>query len=1022
MRAAALVRAVREAIDSARDRAWPYLWASLGEAYASLGERDLAIFAFHRAKETAPLWFVPRLRLSRLLMEAGQLDAAVAEAEAARVVLPHPLTQGNYLVVAAARTPSGGSVDPAIARQVTELQKINPGDEATLALYLHVLANSNRKDEARTALRDALAKEKPPALASLIGLAVASRSLGLGLENNCIDMAMKKYGMTPELAMTQASMLGPDSKPADAIELYRQAREKESKGENEVAWRLGWARLLEAVRDPGAGAAWKELGDDPALSGNVLVQKAVLGSLAAQSDRELIARTIERLKAITGEDAAVWRVARARTLLQENTPASIAQARQLLEETIRAVPTSADAHLLLGAVFESQNDLDKAIKSYIDASRLRPNPAITLQLVRLHLQRSDFGKAKELLSTLLLAQLDNAQKVQIAVFYTQLGEISRATAIIKDIGELPTDIATSLFLVQLDRRNGNLEKADARLRELLKQPSLPVIVAAAEFYALTRQPERAISIIQQLGELKLQPGEREFAEAQFHDRYGDAKLAAEKFAAAAAAMPADARTQVAYVSHLLRRGRLDDALAAAKKASAAMPSHTPLANFLKQEQSLKAVNGRPDLLALSDAILNGHADSAVAADAIYILAANRNEPPAQVVSRLRPLADRAPLLPALQSILVGGYRAMGQVAEAANIASRTARAIPNSVEFARIAAQALAETGEWTQVLAAAQAWRQLAPGDSLGADLLAAEAMLRLGNYAGATKELSPHLPAAVKDPAALGDVIRMQARILVLAGDYDRAAELLRPLLKEKPWRIYYYYLASLLIKDVDAAGKWLTELGAAIPPDQIDERVNVAGGWIDKGIKYNRDSFRNTGRDMLRNLLTSNAETVIVVYGAALFKAQEGDRKGGEEGYRKVIAMDPKHTLAMNNLAMLLAEDNRNLDEAASLVTRALEIEPNVPAFIDTLAFVEGRRKQRDNSITAIDKAIKFDPLNPLWRMRKIELLLDFGERQRASDAIAELDQLNRKGFSQELIERLQDLRKRASGTAATLPANR
>jgi tetratricopeptide (TPR) repeat protein len=334
----------------------------------------------------------------------------------------------------------------------------------------------------------------------------------------------------------------------------------------------------------------------------------------------------------------------------------------------------------------------------------------------------------------------------------------------------------------------------------------------------------------------------------------------------------------------------------------------------------------------------------------------------------------------------------------------------------------LAETGEWSQAHAAARTWRQLAPGDRLGADLLCAEASLRLTDYPAALRELAPHLAAAQKDPAAFADVIRMQARILVLSGDYDRASELLQPLLKEKPWRIYYYYLASLLIKNVDVAARWFTELSQVIPADQIDERVNLAGGWIDKGIKNKREDFRNTGRDMLRNLMGSNADTVTVVYGSALFQAEDGDRKAGEAGYRKVLTMDPRHTLAMNNLAMLLAEDNRNLDEAASLIGKALEIQPNVPAFIYTLAFVEGKRKNQSAAVAAIQKAIALDPVNPLWRLRKVELRLDFSDRDGASQAIGEIDQLNKKLFSEEIMERIQALRKRVSGTPATLPTGR
>ncbi|MGA2498022.1 MAG: hypothetical protein ABSH20_09785, partial [Tepidisphaeraceae bacterium] len=1057
-----LVHTVKEAIDSSRERAWPYLWASLGEAYSALGERDLAVHAFTRSRESAPFWFVPRLRLSRLLLETGQLEAAAAEAEAARMVLPHPLTQGNYLVVAASRTPVGQPVDPAIVRQVTELQKQYPGDEATLPLYVHILVQAQQKDEARKVLREALAKEQPLSAASLIGLAAASRRSDLGVENDCIDLAIKKYGLTPELAVTQAAMLGSAEKPANMIALYQKAREKGAGPENEIAWRLGWARLLETLRDAGAVKAWAELGDDPSLKGNIVVQKAVLGSPVARSDRALVDRTIERLKAITGDDAAVWREARARSLLQDKTPASAAQARQLLDETIRIAPASADAHLLLGALLESQGELDGALKSFSEAARLRPSPSLTLQMARLQMQRSDFAGVRELLGGLHAAQLDPTQQIQMAMLYTQLGDVKGATAIVKELGDIPTDPAAGIFLVQLDRANGNLERAETRLGELLKNPSLPVIAAAADFYAASGQMDRARATLEGLQSLKLQPGERELAEAEFLDRHGvkaaideatkaaideavkaanaatdkDAinkavdkavkaavdkvtKAATDKFAAAAKAMPADARTQVTYISHLLRLGRLDDAIAAARQASVELPSYLPLASFLKQQQALQSLGGGAEFLGLADAILHGHSDSKAAAEAIDILVASRKEPLSQLVSRLRPLADRSPLLSPLQLLVIKAYRAMGQLGEAANIASRTARAIPNSVDAARRAAQTQIDAGEWNQALAAAQAWRQLAPADRLDADLLCAEAYLRLGNYSAALNEIARHVPAARKDPKNLAAVIQIQARILVLGGDYDNARELLLPLLKDRNWRIYYYQLAAMLVRNPDVAAKWLKDLAQVIPADQIDEQVNVAGGWIDRGIKSKRDDFRAVGRDMLKKLLEANPDNVVVVYGSAMLHAEDGDRKAGEAGYRRALALDPKHTLAMNNLAMLLAEDGRNLDEAASLITKALEIQPNFPPFTDTLAFVEGKRKNQSAAMAAIQRSINLDPVNTIWRLRKIELCLDFGDKQGASRAIGEIDQLDKKIFSEEAMEKLLDYRNRVSGRSVTMP---
>jgi|GEM_PF-1069978 len=80
---------------------------------------------------------------------------------------------------------------------------------------------------------------------------------------------------------------------------------------------------------------------------------------------------------------------------------------------------------------------------------------------------------------------------------------------------------------------------------------------------------------------------------------------------------------------------------------------------------------------------------------------------------------------------------------------------------------------------------------------------------------------------------------------------------------------------------------------------------------------------------------------------------------EHFKRTIELDPESSLAMNNLAYLYSELDRNLDEGLELVTRALEKHPNVSAYIDTLGWLHFKKGNYDEAINYLKRAVELDP---------------------------------------------------------------
>ncbi len=72
-----------------------------------------------------------------------------------------------------------------------------------------------------------------------------------------------------------------------------------------------------------------------------------------------------------------------------------------------------------------------------------------------------------------------------------------------------------------------------------------------------------------------------------------------------------------------------------------------------------------------------------------------------------------------------------------------------------------------------------------------------------------------------------------------------------------------------------------------------------------------------------------------GEACYRADDGE--GVEKHFREILKIKPDLALANNYLGYFYAEKGRNLDEAESLVRKALQAEPENPAYLDSLAWV-------------------------------------------------------------------------------------
>lgn len=110
--------------------------------------------------------------------------------------------------------------------------------------------------------------------------------------------------------------------------------------------------------------------------------------------------------------------------------------------------------------------------------------------------------------------------------------------------------------------------------------------------------------------------------------------------------------------------------------------------------------------------------------------------------------------------------------------------------------------------------------------------------------------------------------------------------------------------------------------------------------------------------------------------------GNKKEALHLYQKAVKVDPTYGAGLNNLALLLAFEENNLDEGLSLVKKACELEPQNPIFLDSYAIILERMGKNDEALEIFKKALQIAPNNiPL-----LENLLLFSKRNKR-DKLAE-----------------------------------
>ena len=242
-------------------------------------------------------------------------------------------------------------------------------------------------------------------------------------------------------------------------------------------------------------------------------------------------------------------------------------------------------------------------------------------------------------------------------------------------------------------------------------------------------------------------------------------------------------------------------------------------------------------------------------------------------------------------------------------------------------------------------------------------------------------------KDRAA---VLKQMATLQYETGDYDNASvtfEWVTELVPEDSMSAYFSgYIYEYLGKTAKA--KEVYEKALKVHPDyaellkrmavislsedNLDEAEKYIGkiNQVERDVDYyvilsevySRRGDHNKAALVLIEGLEENPTHSEILYSLAMQYEYLNERDKTIATVKKALSAEPDNAVFQNFLGYVYADMGINLEEAHSLISKALEQDPENPAYIDSMAWVLFRMKDYSNAYKYIKKAAAAAPEDP------------------------------------------------------------
>lgn len=771
-----------------------------------------------------------------------------------------------------------------------------------------------------------------------------------------------------------------------------------------------WGVLGDRAKSQAAlDAALAAVPDAPAA----LVFKARLEAAQSRFDEALA--MVDQVLAREPANAEAWHL---RGEILANAKRDAKGGEEAFNKSLAAEPAFMAAHLSLITLKLRADDIAGAKAQAAKLRAVLPkHPQTAFVEARLALLDKDIKKAREMTQALLRVAPENVGVLQLAGAVEGMAgslvlsetHFSKALQINPDLPLARRDLARTYL------RQGQPVKALRTLEPMLGPTGndAEALALGGEAQLQLGDPRAAETLFLQAAKISPSDSKLRTALALMKLSRGDAESAFSQLDAIAAGS-ADSAADMAIVSARLKRKEYDAALKALDAMAKKQPNsatveelrgfvHTARKDYAAArqgfEQALKIEPSRFSAVAnLASLDLNeGKADQArkrlegaVAADnrnhaarmALASLQLRQGVPLQEVRETLAAGIKASPSEPGPRLQLVELLLAKKQFKEALAVAQEATAALPNDPSLLDVLGRAQMLAGDTQQ---ATSTFRKYASVDPKAArpHLLMADLASSTGSREGAIASLRRALEAEPSNDLA-------QARLMDLLsadGKPKDALQMARDMQQRSPGAASGYLLEGAIHRRIKAPGPAAEAYrnGLRLAQDKALLAVELHKTLIADNRGPEADRFAAAWTK-------DHPNDVAFEYHLATVAIVRKDLDRAEALLTHVLSLRPDTPLALNNLAWVLA--TRGKPGAVAYAQKAVELLPNRPALMDTLALALAADKQLPKALETQRKAIEIAPGDMGLRLSLAKIAIQAGDKTLARNELERLAALGTK----------------------------
>lgn len=976
----------------------------LAQALEETGDRTAAIQQLRTLLLQYPEQGMAHSLLAQWYAEAGRWTESLDHARQALQLLPEDSSLQKLLIeikMQKARATNTPFADEETSRIIQQLQSRDPDDPTLPFLRIQTSLQKRQFDEAERQLNQIEEQEGDKLKIRLLRADLFLARQQPREAGRLLDEAIQKYPESME-PIQRRVILYVQNKEYDAcLDLLERTEQRIASFEKQKSLRL-WKvevciladRKEEAVRELTALA-----GED---SQDIAVRRRLIELTRKTESPERLQQWIREIRALEGEQGRQWRYEQAQFLFERGDfSKDYPQITSILEGILRDYPEDQFSRILLAHSHEAAGNLQLAITEYQDALARDPeNLDLVVAAVAAMYRAEEFRQAEDIIERISRRGLRDPRLSRLeAQQMLRQGKLGSASEILNDmLAQSPEDQKVKLSLALIRLYQNRLDDAEHLINELLETApdSLPAIAAKVELALRRNDPKMAIQICDRAAAEFNNP-DIYMLRAITRTKIGDSQRAEEDLWKMLELTGNSKESLLLTGDLFLRMGKtnlasqiMDQVLVSAPgdflvlKKAALVYARDPLKRQMAEEVLKKAIvmqDKDPDLRLLK---------------AQFLLDKNTTESDKSAETILERLVFEYPHLESAWITLADWYYREEQTGRAMDHVLRGLGFFPDSKALLLLKAQIEGMRSELLAIPTLKNLYERF-PED-LRITAILVETCLRNGRVDEAFTFLTEHNADSDDAPVVLQQLLMMT---LYEKGKTQEARQLFEKLeINGKDPTGTLSRWVYLLVRDK----KWsvLSNLFRQKGIDSPELIPLMAEFCLQVGMGEDPEG-RELAQRSLSFLITNHPDNPNLYLSLGRLYHYWEQYTLAEQAYRKILTLDVPvedsiRVVVMNNLAWILAHEDRDLEEALQMANQGLSIRPDNADLLDTRGEIYLMQGDYERAKEDLERSLESYPPNSSKRVgsgyRLAKTLVKLGKNTDAAELVRKVEQWNRR----------------------------